>query len=224
MTAPVQREMTRKCLPAFTTYGFVRMLKAVNMAKRFKMTHKCRLLAGLTVFCSATMFAVVAAADRITDYVSPSLLQEPSDNPANSNCSFRVSAVQPETAETLLARPRRNNTTAERLQAFDAEFGIQQKYPGWLQSSTQSAKHTLDKASFQLQEFVYNVEEALTFDYELRSLAGGPAASKDESNQSSRQFYGPRQAIENARFKSDVDIKPGGRSFFGVRLELPFGD
>jgi hypothetical protein len=197
------------------------------MSKHFNMNNKRNPVVGLALLCPMTIFvSTVTAGERMVDYVSPSILQEQIDVPTNSDSVSRAAdaEVQREASSSVLPKAPRNKTMADRLQAFEAEFGIQQKYHDPFKSSVQSAKYTLDKASFHLNEFVGNIEDALTFDYELWNLGGGSAPSKDQAKESSRQFYGPRQAIENARLKTDCDLKPGSRSFFGVRLELPFGD
>lgn len=127
-------------------------------------------------------------------------------------------------AARLMNQPRRPLTQGERWEKFEAEFGLKEKNPSWFKGSLESAKYRVDKTTFALNEFVQNVENALSFDYGLR-----PASGRDGTNTVTRGAAGSPiplwDAVQNARFKSDIDLNvPGGRAFVGVRLVLPIGD
>ena len=65
---------------------------------------------------------------------------------------------------------------------------------------------------------------ALSFDYGLRP-ADGSSSTNTSARGVSTSPIPQWNVVENARFKSDIDLNmPGGRAFVGVRLVLPIGD
>ena len=79
-----------------------------------------------------------------------------------------------------------------------------------------SAKYQLDRTLFGMQEFVKDIQDAVSFDYELRSL-GRSQAPNDCSSASSVPIP-LSDSMERARLQSDIDLNTaGGRAFVGVR-------
>ena len=159
-----------------------------------------------------------AWAQLMTDYVPPSLLQSKS-----------AAAVTPQSslaradANVCLVTPKRNpSTSGERWEEFETEFGVTKKSPSMMKGSLESAKYQLDKTTFAMQEFVDNVTDAVSFDYGWQNRPGPKPGSTSAPRQpsSNRVLY----SLENARLKSDIDLKIAGRSFVGVKLVLPIGD
>ena len=184
----------------------------------------CRWLSIAT--CLAALLAGRAAhaqeAKRplLAEHVPLSVLVEP---PASTNSVAAggiTGSVDGEAATAGMTKPKRELTQGERWEKFEAEFGIHEKDPSLIKGSIESAKYRLDRTVFALNEFVQNVEDALSFDYGLRSLA-----TNESTRAASASPIPLWDAIENARFKSDINLDmPGGRAFVGVRLVLPIGD
>lgn len=180
--------------------------------------------------CLAALFAGRAAhaqeAKRplLAEHVPLSILVEPSASTNSVAAGGITGWADGEAATAAMTRPKRELTQGERWEKFEAEFGIHEKDPSLIKGSIESAKYRLDRTVFALNEFVQNVEHALSFDYGLRTLGRGSSTSESARAVSSSSI--PLwDAIENARFKSDIDLDvPGGRAFVGVRLVLPIGD
>jgi hypothetical protein len=163
-------------------------------------------LAGLTL---AT--AKFAAADRLVDYVAPSLLGD------TNNVKPRVSA----TNITATATARRPVTSGDRWERFETEFGVKRRNDSPVLDSLQTAKYQLDRTTFAVQELMDTVEQSLSFDYGLHDL--GMAVPEPRPYRRS-DTINLMDAIQNARFKSDIDLKLASKSYVGVKLVLPLGD
>ncbi len=182
------------------------------------------------VICLAALAVVTAARTEeprqrlLAEYVPPSVLAG-SLTPTNSVTGDGiVKTVDGETVVRSMEAPYREATAGDRWEQFETEFGIRKKNPSLVKGSLESAKYRLDETVFAANEFVRNVQDKLSFDYELRSL--GWAANSNESSRATSSSSMPLwDAVENAHFKSDIDLNaPGGRAFVGVRLVLPIGD
>jgi len=155
----------------------------------------------------------------------PSSFLAASAAPTNFIASIEAApAIDGEEPALLMKRPPQRLTEGERWEQFEAEFGLKEKNPSLFKGSLESAKYRVDKTTFALNEFVQNVENAFSFDYGLR-----PAAGREGTNTTSRAAANSPiplwDAVQNARFKSDIDLNvPGGRAFVGVRLVLPIGN
>lgn len=119
--------------------------------------------------------------------------------------------------------PRKQLTSGDRWENFETEFGVPQKDPSLIKGSMESAKYQFDRTLFGAQEFVNDVQNAVSFDCELRSLGRSPSLT-DRSSASSVPI--PLwDTMERARFQSDIDLNmAAGRAFVGVRLVLPIGN
>jgi hypothetical protein len=124
-----------------------------------------------------------------------------------------------ENAWMATARPSRE---ARRWRKFEAEFGIRQKSSSVVKGTLQAAKYNLDQTVFEMDNFVNNLEEALTFEYWLNS----DAQSGDTARNASRSYFSPWYDIwNNTRLKSEVNLNvPTGRAFVGITLQFPFGN
>jgi hypothetical protein len=180
--------------------------------------------------CLAALFAGEAAhaqeAKRplLVEHVPLSVLAGPSASTNSVATGGITGSVDGEAATRAMKEPKQELTRGERWEKFETEFGVREKDPSLIKGSIESAKYQLDKTTFALNEFVQNVEDTFSFDYGLRTLGRG-----DNTNESSRVASSSPiplwNAIENARFKSDIDLDvPRGRAFVGVRLVLPIGD
>jgi hypothetical protein len=185
--------------------------------------------AGVTA-CLAGLFVVTAACaqeakrELLVDHVFPSVLAAPAATTNSVAAMDAVKAMSGEEATRFMEQPPRQLTQGERWEKFEAEFGMAEKNPAFIKGSIESAKYRLDKTVFEANEFVQNLENAFSFDYGLRAAngAGGTNTSARGASASPIPLW---DAVENARFKSDIDLNiPGGRAFVGVRLVLPIGD
>jgi hypothetical protein len=185
--------------------------------------------AGITACLAGAFIAAVAHTqepkrDLLVEHVPPSILAA-SAAPTNFIASLEAApSIDGEEPARLMKRPPQRLTEGERWEKFEAEFGLKVKNPSMFKGSLESAKYRVDKTTFALNEFVQNVQNALSFDYGLR-----PAAGREGTNTTSRTAANSPvplwDAVQNARFKSDIDLNvPGGRAFVGVRLVLPIGD
>jgi hypothetical protein len=178
---------------------------------------------------TALLFVATAGSDEpvkqlLAEHVPASVLAGPSEQTNAVNQSGIVGTVDGEMAVRSIREPSRERTAGDRWEKFESEFGIRQKDPSFVKSSMESAKYSLDKSVFALNEFVQNVEGRLSFDYPLRSL-GRPATPNNSSRPTSNSPIPLWDAVGNAHFKSDIDLDAGrGRAFVGVRLVLPIGD
>jgi hypothetical protein len=86
----------------------------------------------------------------------------------------------------------------------------------------ETAKYRLDRTLFGMQEFVQDFQNAVSFDYQLRSF--GRSSSSANRLATSSVPIPLWDTMENARFRSDIDLNMGaGRAFVGVQLVLPIG-
>lgn len=154
----------------------------------------------------------LAAADRLVDYVSPSLLK---DSPAATNSVAHHATTN---IPTVAVRPR-PVSAVDRWERFEAEFGIKQRNNSVMLDSLQTAKYQLDKTTFVMQEWIYSIEDTLSFDYGLNDL--GLPAAKPYRPASSTGFV---DTLLSARLKSDINLNLVGASFVGVKLVLPLGN
>jgi hypothetical protein len=173
---------------------------------------------------AAVARAQEAKRELLVEHVSPSILTAPSAS-TNSFASMEaVKRISGEEAARLMDQPRHRLTEGERWEKFEAEFGLAEKDPSLIKGSLESAKYRLDKTVFEVNDFVQNVENALSFDYGLR-----PALDREGTNTAPRSAAPSPiplwDMVQNARFKSDIDLNvPRGQAFVGVRLVLPIGD
>ncbi len=158
-----------------------------------------------------------AASDRLVDYVPPSLL---ADATGPSDETTQRSSV---TATNMLANAahKRPVTSADRWERFEAEFGVKQRLDSPVLGSLQEVKYRLDRATFTMQEIILSAEEALRFNYGLEDFGLPVTPSKSPRSTSGSLWW---DAIQGARFQSDVKLKIASESFVGVKLVLPLGD
>jgi len=138
----------------------------------------------------------------------------PASRSADATTAAAISKAQPS---------GRSSTSGERWEKFEAEFGIGKKDPSVIKASIASAMYELDRSLFGMQEFVHDVQTAVSFDCELRTL--GHASSSTRHSMVSSVPIPWWDTMEKARFQSDIDLNTaGGRAFVGVRLMLPLGN
>jgi hypothetical protein len=155
----------------------------------------------------------------LAEYVSPSVL---ATNRSAASVDARASARDdPMVGSLQISFAPRRLTAGEKWEKFETEFGLQDRNSRGVTSAAESAKYRLDRAVYAADQFLQSVEDALRFDYGLAELAGGTRPA-DESARLSGNVL--RDAVENMRFKSDVDLSLSGGAFVGMKLEMPFGD
>jgi hypothetical protein len=188
-----------------------------------------RLLAGV-VMCLAVLSLVTTARTQepkqrlLAEYVPSSVLVEALAPTNSASRSGGVRTLDGNPPFRSMHEPSRAHTAGDRWEQFEAEFGIREKAPSLVKGSLESAKYGLDKTVFTVNEFVQDVQDRLSFDYELRSL--GRATNPNESPRTASSSTIPVwDAVENARLQSDINLDAArGRAFVGVRLVLPIGD
>ena len=181
--------------------------------------------ASFTSVMIAALSAIALEPNRelLVDYVPSSVLINP---PAQTNDTglFRFETNGDNAVPLLNPRPHQL-THGERWEKFEAEFGLAEKSPSLLKSSAESAKYQLDRTTFAVNDFVWSVENALSFDYGFRNPTPGHDGTNDTARAMPQLPIPMWDAVQNARFKSDIDLNvPRGRAFVGVKLVLPIGN
>jgi hypothetical protein len=182
------------------------------------------LVIGLAAIFSAGLARAQDASQRpLIEYVSNSL---PRESLCGSNSVLAGQSALEATddaAGSKLKVPRKELTSGDRWENFQTDFGLHQKNLSLIKGSMESAKYRLDRTLFGMQEFVKNVQTAVSFDYELRNLDRSQAPNGRPS--SSSVPIPLWDTMERARFQSDIDLDmEAGRAFVGVRLTLPLGN
>jgi len=186
----------------------------------FRFTSAAILLAA--VLAPGSLHAQEANRRPLIECMSACLLHEsvphtnsvPAAQSAEGTNAAAMSKIQPS---------RKPPTSGERWETFEAEFGIRQKDPSFIKGSMETAKYQLDRSLFGMQELIHNVETAVSFDCELRSLGQPPSSTRHSAV--SMVPIPWWDTMERARLQSDIDLNMAGeRAFVGVRLMLPLGD
>jgi hypothetical protein len=110
------------------------------------------------------------------------------------------------------------NDFSQRLEKFEADFGVKQKDPSLEKSSIESAQYKLDQTVFAAKELVQDFR----YDTYLADLTTGSAASR-----APRRYYSDpvMDSWEHCQIHSGAEWdEKTGHAFVGVRLVLPFGD
>lgn len=180
---------------------------------------------GVSGVCVLPAVGQADAAGRplLAEYVSPSYTDqhETATSSLSKGGSKRTNLLT-ESASRDITGYRPVLTEADRWQKFEEEFGIQSANPDFMSAQIESAKYRLDQAVFTVQEWTGNVESVLAFDYGV----GGPETPGDSRGAPRVSDPNPFwNALENTRFKSDIDLDPLTlRAFVGVKFVVPFGD
>ena len=157
------------------------------------------------------------AADRLVDYVSPSLLQ---DSTVRTNCVTARLPVARTQIQAVATLPRTVGA-AERWERFETEYSIKQHSSSLMLGSLQNAKYQLDKTTFTMQEWMNDIEESLRFDYGLKDLGLPVPEPKSYRSTRSRSFV---EALQGVRVKSDINLNVASASYVGVKLVFPLGN
>jgi hypothetical protein len=178
----------------------------------------------LTAILAANLAQAKGADNQLLiDYVSNS---PPRESLTETNCVSvdRGAAATNSDTGTHKAQALRNQpTSGDRWEKFETDFAVSDKDPSLVKGSLESAKYELDRTLFGMQEFVQNVQQAISFDRELRTL-GRDVCPVSHSGSASIPMS-LWDSVEQARFKSDFDVNLiGGRAYLGVRLVLPIGN
>ena len=120
-----------------------------------------------------------------------------------------------------MVAPRPKETTGDRWQKFETDFGIQQPNPSLVMGTLQSAKYELDWTTFALHEFAENVADRFRFNVGLCDLGLAPRPS-NPPRASADNFLD--DALYNLRLKTVIDLNVGEKSFIGLKLSVPIGD
>jgi hypothetical protein len=173
----------------------------------------------------AALFAQVQETSwrPLIEYVTASPSREPGHGTNSGSRDQDASVTTNDAAVPNVQAPRKPSTSGERWEKFDAEFGSPFKDPSLIKGSMESAKYRLDRTLFGMQELVQDVQNAVSFDYELRSLSH--SSSSTNRLTASSVPIPLWDTLEKARFQSDIDLNmAAGRAFVGVRLVLPVGN
>ena len=102
--------------------------------------------------------------------------------------------------------PIRKLSEGQKWIRFEEEFGVRDRSDSMVLSSIQSAKYQLDKTVFALDVFVDQCERAIQMDYDV-SRGDFQVGGTGPAPLSKRVYSDPlRDAWENARLRSDVDV------------------
>lgn len=202
------------------------MFRTVQQSRWILAFKRTILVAGTVTCFVGANFALSSDQENphralLAEYVPPSLLLQTNDTAAVSKIIHPRARYYTVSSEMLQSRTRAL-TAGERWENFETEFGLRERNTSRMLGSVESAKYQLDKTLFAMQEFVGDVEEAVSFDYALRDIGRRPPAN----GATDRRVYDNlwMDAWQNARFKSDIDLDMvKGRAFVGVRLVLPLG-
>ena len=172
----------------------------------------------------AALFAQVQEASRrpLIEYVTASSPCEPRSGAISLSLDQKPGATNDDVAVPNVRSPRKPSTSGERWEKFEVEFGIPHKDSSLFKGSMETAKYRLDRTLFGMQEVVQDFQNAVAFDYQLRSL--GRSSSSTNRLAASSVPIPLWDTMENARFQSDIDLNMGaGRAFVAVKLVLPIG-
>jgi hypothetical protein len=172
---------------------------------------------------SGLAWAQEASQRPLSEYLSSSLPRESLSVSNSFRASQSLRGTNNDAAVSGVRVPRKELTSGDRWEKFEAEFAMPQEDPSLIKGSMESAKYQLDRSLFGVQEFVQNVQDAVSFDYELRNMdrSQGPNARRWASSVPIPLW----DTMERARFQSDIDLNvAGARAFVGVRLTLPIGN
>ena len=172
----------------------------------------------------AALFAQVQEASRrpLIEYVTASPPCEPRSGTISLSLDHKPGATNDDIAVPNVQSPRKLSTSGERWEKFEVEFGIPHKDSSLFKGSMEAAKYRLDRTLFGVQEFVQDFQNAVAFDYQLRSF--GRSSSSTNRLAASSVPIPLWDTMENARLQSDIDLNMrAGRAFVGVQLVLPIG-
>jgi hypothetical protein len=178
-------------------------------------------------FFAAVLAAPFAQAQEtsrlpLTEYVTAYSLCEPRSGTISLSLDQTPGATNDDVAVPHVQSPRKPSTSGKRWEEFEVEFGIPHKDSSLFKGSMETAKYRLDRTLFGVQEFVQGFQNAISFDYQLRSL--GRSSFSTNRLAASSVPIPLWDTMENARFQSDIDVNMGaGRAFVGVQLVLPIG-
>ena len=185
--------------------------------------HVWRVISFAAILGAGLARAQEASQRPLIEHVSNSLPRESSSVSNSVLASQSLRGTNNDAAVPGVKVPPKELTSGDRWEKFETEFGTPQKDPSLMKGSMESAKYQLDRSLFGMQEFAQNVQTAVSFDYELRSLGRSPAPHNRSS--ASSVPIPLWDTMERARFQSDIDLNTaGGRAFVGVRLTLPLGN
>src|ERR1051326_4681276 len=135
------------------------------------------------VICLAAILAprVASAQDAsqrlLIEYVSNSLPRESLSRSNSVPVSQSSRGANDDVVVPNIRAPRKQSTSGDRWEKFECEFGTPQKDPSLIKGSMESAKYQLDRSLFGMQEFVQNVQSAVSFDCEVRNLGRSPSSN-----------------------------------------------
>jgi hypothetical protein len=115
---------------------------------------------------------------------------------------------------------RRKNTSADRWEKFEAEFGITEKEPSLVLGTMQTAKYNLDTILFTVDDFAQNVSDTLQLEYDAGKFRRVSTLGERSGRESPRSLVA---AVDNARLGLDLNIN-GGKPYVGVKLVVPLGN
>jgi len=114
----------------------------------------------------------------------------------------------------------RRDTSADRWEKFESEFGITEKEPSLVLGTMQTAKYNIDTLLFTVDDFTRNLSDSLQFEYDggrFHHVAGlGERHRRDSSDL-------PMDIAKNTRLGLDLNVG-GGQPYVGVKLVLPLGN
>ena len=192
-----------------------------------QLQRRTRFALPITFFTAvfAAPFAQAQKASQLSliEHVTASSPCDPQSGTISLSLDQTPGATNSDVAVPHVQSPRKASTSGERWEKFEVEFGIPHRDSSLFKGSMETAKYRLDRTLFGVQEFVQGFQNAISFDYQLRSL--GRSSSSTNRLAASSVPIPLWDTMENARFRSDIDLNMGaGRAFVGVQLVVPIGN
>ena len=114
----------------------------------------------------------------------------------------------------------RRNTSANRWEKFETEFGITKREPSRVLGTVQTVKYNLDTFLFTVDDFAQSLSDSLQFECDEGKLHHvSTLGERPRQNSSSPSM----DIAENARLGLDLNVS-GGKPYVGVKLIVPLGN
>lgn len=120
--------------------------------------------------------------------------------------------------QLVMAEPRLVKKLT-RWDKFEAEFGLYEPPSSPVLGQLADLKYGLDLATYNVEMFTRNLDDALEFRYNRGKFQRVTTVSSYEP----RKYRGGLLTLDDLRLKMDVKLATG-KPYLGVRVVVPFGD
>jgi hypothetical protein len=156
-------------------------------------------------------------ANRLVDYVSPSLLTRSATPSVPAQADIVRARVTKVASGDDVLKPS-VTSSGDRMVRFEQEYGVERESTSAIGRMVQAAKYGLDKICFTVQE----ASKKLEYTYDIGSEPPSALGSGTAQPQYSLPVFG---RFGHAQLKSEVSVHDPqtGEAFIGLKLSIPFG-